>query len=55
MSTEREREREREGLGTQYFEANGELRHSVFLRGELAVVALRVTEGVEGRIHEKQT
>ena len=38
---------EREGLGTQYFEANTELRHSSFSRASAAML-FEVREGVEG-------
>ena len=45
---------ESEGLGTQYFEANTELRHSAFSRAESAVVTFEEREGMEGE-HTPET
>ena len=42
------------GLGTQYFEANTELRHSVFSRAESAVMPFEVRKGIEGE-HTPET
>ena len=39
---------ESEGLGTQYLEANTELRHSAYSRAESALVPFEVREGMEG-------
>ena len=39
----------REGLGTQYLEANAELRHSGFSRAESAVMPFEKREGMEGK------
>ena len=42
------------GLGTRYFEANTELRHSAFSRVEVAVVPFEEREGMEGK-HTQET
>ena len=39
---------EKEGLGTQYLEANTELRHLAFLQAGSAVLPLEVSERMEG-------
>ena len=41
---------ESEGLGSQYFEANTELRHLAFSLAELAVVSFEVMEGKVGEL-----